>query len=397
MRRSRVSVAVLALVLASVPIVARLQQDDATPLIARIEAAQTPDRGGYDRLTLPELMRELAVPGVSIAVIRDFRIHWVKAYGVADVSTGAPVDTDTIFQVASISKPVAAMGVLRAVQDGRFSLDGNVNTILKSWKVAASEFTAKQPVTPRSLLSHTSGADDGFGFPGYAPSAPLPTVPQILNGQKPSNVGPVRFARPPYEGYKYSGGGVTIMQLAMTDVYGRPYPELLQELVLRPIGMTRSGYDQPLTPERDKNAARAHNMAGRAMPDGKWHVYPELAAAGLWTTPTDLARFAIEIQLSLHGKSNKVLSPEMVRQMVSPVGVGPFGVGLTVAKVGEGWYFSHGGGNWGFRADLTAHVVKGYGVAIMTNGDRGSALIEELKTRVAAAYNWDTLARPIPR
>jgi len=167
--------------------------------------------------------------------------------------------------------------------------------------------------------------------------------------------------------------------------------------VLRPIGMTRSGYDQPLTPERDRNAARAHSMAGLAMTDGKWHVYPELAAAGLWTTPTDLAKFAIEIQLSLHGKSNKVLSPEMARQMVSPVGVGPFGVGLTVAKVGEGWYFSHGGSNWGFRADVTAHVVKGYGVAIMTNGDRGSMLIEELKTRVAAAYNWDTLARPIPR
>ena len=397
MRRLQVPVILLALVLASLPVVARLQQDDSSSLIARIEAAQTPDRGGYDALALRELMAELAVPGVSIAVIKDFRVHWAKAYGVADVSTGAPMDTDTIFQAASISKPVAAMGVLRAVQDGRFSLDRDVNTILKSWKVPGSELTAKQSVTPRALLSHTSGADDGFGFPGYAPGVPLPTLPQILNGQKPSNVGPVRFARPPYAGYKYSGGGVTIMQLAMADVYGRPYPELLQELVLRPIGMTRSGYDQPLTPERDKNAARAHSMAGLARPDGKWHVYPELAAAGLWTTPTDLAKFAIEIQLSLHGKSNTVLSPEMVRQMVSPVGVGPFGVGLTIAKVGEGWYFSHGGSNWGFRADLTAHVVKGYGVAIMTNGDRGSALIEELKTRVAAAYNWDTLARPIPR
>jgi CubicO group peptidase (beta-lactamase class C family) len=397
MRRLQVLVTLLALVLVSLPISARLQQDDPSPLIARIEAAQTPDRGGYDRLALRELMTELAVPGVSIAVIRDFRIHWAKAYGVADVSTGVPVDTETIFQAASISKPVAAMGVLRAVQDGRFSLDGDVNTILKSWKVPTSEHTARQPVTPRALLSHTSGANDGFGFPGYAPAAPLPTLPQILNGEKPSNVGPVRFARPPYAGYKYSGGGATIMQLAMTDVYGRPYPELLQELVLRPIGMTRSGYDQPLTPDRDRNAARAHTMAGQAMPDGKWRVHPELAAAGLWTTPTDLARFAIEIQLSLHGKSNKVLSSGMVRQMVSPVGVGPYGVGLTVAKVGEGWYFSHGGSNVGFRADVTAHVVKGYGLAIMTNGDRGSTLIEELRTRVATAYNWDTLGRPIPR
>jgi CubicO group peptidase (beta-lactamase class C family) len=395
MRRLQVPVILLALVLASLPVVARLQQDDSSSLIARIEAAQTPDRGGYDALALRELMAELAVPGVSIAVIG---LPSPLGEGMVwRTSRPGRLDTDTIFQAASIGKPVAAMGVLRAVQDGRFSLDGDVNTILKSWKVPGSELTAKQPVTPRALLSHTSGADDGFGFPGYTPTAPLPTLPQILNGQKPSNVRPVRFARPPYEGYKYSGGGVTIMQLAMMDVYGRPYPELLQELVLRPIGMTRSGYDQPLTPERDKNAARAHNMAGLAMPNGKWHVYPELAAAGLWTTPTDLAKFAIEIQLSLHGKSNKVLSREMVRQMVSPVGVGPFGVGLTIAKVGEGWYFSHGGGNWGFRADLTAHVVKGYGVAIMTNGDRGSMLIEELRTRVAAAYNWDTLARPIPR
>jgi CubicO group peptidase (beta-lactamase class C family) len=343
------------------------------------------------------MMDRLAVPGASIAVIKDFRIHWAKAYGVADVATNAPTNTGTLFQAASISKPVAAMAVVRAEQDGKLSLDEDVNVILRSWKIPWSEHTAKQPVTPRSLLSHTSGADDGFGFPGYAPDAPLPTIEQILNGEKPSNVGPVLFARPPYAGYKYSGGGVTILQLAMGDLFGRSYPELLQELVLRPVGMTRSAYEQPLSPERDTNAARAHSAAGKPMPDGKWHVYPELAAAGLWTTPTDLAKFAIEIQLSLQGKSNKVLSREMVRQMVSPAGVGPFAVGLTIAKNGEGWYFSHGGSNWGFRADLTAHVVKGYGVAIMTNADRGAALIEELKGRVAAAYNWDSLDRAMPR
>ena len=201
--RSRALITLLAVCLLIIP--ARSQQDDPAPLIARIEAAQTPDRGGYDRDSLRELMDRLDVPGVSIAVIKDFRIHWAKGYGVADVATGAPVDTDTIFQAASISKPVAAMGVLRAVQDGKFSLDDDVNTILKSWKVPKSEHTAKQPVTPRSLLSHTSGADDGFGFPGYAPGAALPTVVQILNGEKPSNVGPVLFARPPYAGYKYLG------------------------------------------------------------------------------------------------------------------------------------------------------------------------------------------------
>ena len=126
-------------------------------------------------------------------------------------------------------------------------------------------------------------------------------------------------------------------------------------------------------------------------------MYPELAAAGLWTTPTDLAKFAVEIQLSIQGKSNKVLSPEMARLMITPVGVGPFAVGLTIEKRGEGWYFSHGGSNWGFRAQLLAHVSKGYGAAIMTNGDRGSTLIDELLARIASVYNWDSLDKPIIR
>jgi CubicO group peptidase (beta-lactamase class C family) len=391
MRHAGIIFVLLAAVFACAQPVVTSTQDPAS-LAERFESPQVPSRGGYDSYSLRELMSRLGVPGVSVAVIRDFKVYLAKAYGVADVSTGAPVDSETLFQAASISKPVAAMGVLRAVQEGRFSLDADANTILKSWKIPASEWT----VTPRSLLSHTSGADDGFGFPGYAPGSPLPTLVQILRGEKPSNTGPVIFGRPPGTGFKYSGGGVTIMQLAMTDVYGKPYPDLLRELVLQPVGMTRSGYEQPLSPERDKNAARAHGAAGQAM-GAKWHVYPEMAAAGLWTTPIDLAKFAIEIQLSLQGRSNKVLSPEMARQMVAPVGVGPFAVGLTIEKRGEGWYFSHGGSNWGFRGNVIAHVSKGYGLAIMTNGDRGSILIEELGARIASACQWDSLDKPLIR
>jgi len=371
---------------------AQSQLPDTSSIISRIEARQVPDRGGLDSYSIRELMDRLGVRGFCIAVIHDFKIHWAKSYGVADAISGGLVDTDTLFQAASISKPVAAMAVLRAVQDRKFSLDADMNTILRSWKIPNGQWT----VTPGSLLSHTSGADDGFGFPGYMPDTVLPTVVQILRGEKPSNTGPVLFARPPGSEFKYSGGGVTIMQLAMTDVYQKPYPELLQELVLKPVGMTRSGYDQPLSSERDKNAARAHNAAGQAM-GAKWHVYPELAAAGLWTTPTDLAKFAIEIQLSLQGKSNKVLSPDMTRRMIAPVGVGSFAVGLTIEKRGEGWYFSHGGSNWGFRGQFIAHVSKGYGVAVMSNGDRGSMLIDELIARIASVYNWDSLHKPILR
>jgi CubicO group peptidase (beta-lactamase class C family) len=209
-------------------------------------------------------------------------------------------------------------------------------------------------------------------------------------------VGKVRLERPPLTAYKYSGGGVTIMQLAVSDVVGKPYPQILHEWVLAPVGMTHSGYDQPLPAELDRHAATAHDGRGQVR-DTKWHVYPELAAAGLWTTPTDLAKFAIEVQLSLQGRSNKVLSRAMAREMVTPVGVGPYAVGFSVSKLGEGWYFSHGGSNWGFQCDLTAHALKGYGLAVMTNSDAGGRLIEEIRSRVAAAYNWDSIEKPIPR
>ena len=170
---------------------------------------------------------------------------------------------------------------------------------------------------------------------------------------------------------KYSGGGTTIMQLALVDAVGKPFPEILAEWVLGPIGMTVSAYEQPLGPERDRKAARAHDGQGKAM-DAKWHVYPELEAAGLWTSAVDLAKFAIEVQKSLRNESNRVLKRESMREMLEPVGVGEFAVGFEIEKLGEGWYFGHSGGNWGFRCDLRAHKLKGYGVAIMTNGDNGT-------------------------
>ncbi len=344
-----------------------------------------------------QLLKQHNVPGVSIAVIKDFTIVSAMAYGVADVDTGAPVTTDTMFQAASISKPVAAMVSLKAVQDGRFTLDRDVNTILKSWKVPESPFTKERPVTPRALMSHTSGTGDGFGFPGYAPGAALPTIVQILDGvQPPSNLRAVRLERPPLVGFKYSGGAVMIQQLALTDAVGQPFAEIARDWMLNPIGMTNSTYEQPLPAPREEHAARAHSRTGESMGD-RWHVYPEQAAAGLWTTPTDLAKFAIEVQLSLLGKSSRVLSETMAREMVSPVGVGPFAVGFQVAKEGEGWYFMHGGSNWGFQCDLMAHRVKGYGAVIMTNGDGGGALIRELRRVIQQEYAWDVLDAPIPR
>ena len=357
--------------------------------------SQTPP-APLDAGTVQSLLAQFKVPGVSIAVIKDFKIEWAKAYGLADVEAGTPATTDTLFQAASISKTIAAMASVKAVQEGRFKLDQDINTILKSWKLPGGEFTKDRPVTPRSLMSHTSGTGDGFGFPGYSPNTPLPTIVQILDGEQPSNRRKVRLERPPMTGYKYSGGAVMIEELALTDAVGKPFGQIAREWVLNPIEMTNSTYEQPLPASREKQAARAHDRNGSRMGD-PWHVYPEHAAAGLWTTPTDLAKFLIEVQKSLLGQSNRVLSQTMMQEMVTPVGVGPFAVGFSVEKKGEGWYFMHSGSNWGFQCDMLAHRVKGYGIVVMTNGDNGGALIRELERRIQEENKWDVFDKPIPR
>jgi CubicO group peptidase (beta-lactamase class C family) len=376
-------------------VLGQTQPQTQAPTPAAQPAVQIPT-GPIDAVDIDTLLKQFNVPGVSIAVIKDFKIDWARGYGIADVEAGTPVTPDTMFQAASISKTVAAMTSMRAVQDGRFTLDQDVNSILKSWKLPGGEFTKDRPVTPRGLMSHTSGTGDGFGYPGYAPKVPLPTLVQMADGTAPSNRPQVRLERPPMTGYKYSGGAVMIQQLALTEAMGKPLAELARDWVLNPIGMTNSTFEQPLPASREKQAARSHNRTGARMGD-PWHVYPEHAAAGLWTTPTDLAKFLIEVQQTLAGTSKRVLSRPMMLEMVTPVGVGPYAVGFSVQKLGEGWYFGHGGSNWGFQCDMIAHRIKGYGVVIMTNGDNGGALARELRSRIQQAYQWDVLDKPIPR
>lgn len=361
-----------------------------------VEGVQTPNRQGLDVLTLEEVMERFGVPGISVAVIHDFDVHWAKGYGVADVETGAAVDVETLFQAASISKPVTAMAAMVAVQEGRFALDDDVNTILRSWQLPGNGFTDLRPVTPRLLFSHTAGLGDGHGFPGYDPGTPRPTAVQILNGEEPSNVEAVTMVRSPLAGMHYSGGGTTIMQLALTDVYSEPFADLMRKTVLEPVGMTTSTFEQPLPPDRDANAARAHGN-GRAMGDAKWHVYSAMAAAGLWTNARDLARFAIEVQRAARGDPDRVITAASAAEMLSPVGVGDFAVGFSIARQGQGWYFSHSGGNWGFTCFLIAHKAKGYGAAVMTNASGGGQVFREVVERIQRAYGWDSLDKPVLR
>ena len=378
------------------PIALVAQDREVAGLIAQIEAAQIPNRQGLDGLTLPEVMQRFRLPAMSVAVIKDYKIHWAKAYGVADVESGQLADTATQFQAGSISKPAFAVIAVKLAQAGRFSLDANVNTLLRSWRVPESDLTRGRPVTLRSLLSHTSGADDGFGFPGYDLGQPRPTLVQVLKGEKPSNTGPVRFARAPYAAFKYSGGGFALAQLAIEDVMRRPLAEIARDELFRPLGMLSTTFEQPLPAAFTARAARGHLGNGKRQP-APWHDYPEQSAAGLWSTPSDLARLVIEIQRAIQGPKGTVLTQAAAREMLTPTGVGEQGQGLAIEKRGEGWYFSHSGSNWNYRANLVGHMRKGYGVVIMTNSENGWGVISELEARIASAYNWDSLDKPVPR
>ncbi len=336
-----------------------------------------------DSALLPIMVRN-HVPAVSIAVTRGGEIDWAEGYGVREAGGRDRVDEKTLFQAASISKPVTAAAALRMVEAGKLSLDENVNERLRSWKVPENGFTAKRPVTLRELLSHSAGLTV-HGFPGYAEGAAVPTLVQILNGEKPANTEPIRVDIEPGTKFRYSGGGYVVAQQLMTDVSAAAFPELMRKLVLAPAGMTSSTFEQPLPQDRRAQAAVGHRSDGKPI-GGQWHVYPEMAAAGLWTTPTDLARFAIEIRRAYKGLSDRLLSQAMAKAMLTRQ-LGDYGLGCALPSAGV-FRFQHGGGNEGYRCFLVLSVETGDGVAVMTNGDAGDVVFNAIIAAIGAAYGW---------
>jgi CubicO group peptidase (beta-lactamase class C family) len=340
--------------------------------------------------SLADRMAALHVPGVSVAVIHDGKIEWARGFGVTRVG-GPAVTPDTLFQAASISKPVTAMAVLHLAEAGKLDLDADVNQYLKRWKVPANTFTEKTKVTLRELLTHTAGMTV-HGFPGYASDSALPTLLQVLNGEKPANTAAIVVDTVPGTNWRYSGGGFVVTQLLLEDVTGQPFPKLMHDMVLAPIGMTRSTYEQPLPQSRMAEAAMPYRHDGQAVTGGP-HVYPEMAPAGLWTTPSDLARYAMEVQKALAGKSSAVISAAMAREMLKP-GMNRWGLGVGTGGSGDHPYFTHGGANEGFQCNLVAYN-NGDGAVIMTNSDSGGALAIEILRTIAYEYKWPDFAREI--
>jgi CubicO group peptidase (beta-lactamase class C family) len=340
---------------------------------------------------IAQAMLKAGVPGVSIAVIKDFGIGRLEVYGIKDALTQEPVEERTLFQAASISKSVAAMAALKLVRDDVIALDDDVNRLLKGWRVPESALTTREKVTPRRLLAHTAGTTV-HGFPGYSYGDSVPSLVQVLEGARPANTAPVVVDTVPGSAYSYSGGGFCILQQALQDTVGRPFPEIMRDLVLEPLAMQDSTYEQPLPRGLSERASSGHGSNG-AVIKGRHHIYPEMAAAGLWTTPGDLALFLIELQLSLRGESARVLDTELAKLMLTPVLVDGYGLGLGLVEVGGEAYFGHTGSNAGFRCRMLAHGRAGVGVVVMTNSDDGAQLASDIVELIARREQWPGYAR----
>lgn len=362
------------------------------PLVAPGEAAQD-----AARTPLLERMAEAGVPGVGVAVIADGRIAWARGYGALEAGQPAPVTPATLFQCASISKPVAAVTALRLVETGALTLDGDVNDQLITWRIPPiiawgerGRVQAQPRITLRQLLSHTAGLTV-HGFPGYAVGVPLPSRLDILDGAPPANTPPIRVDTLPGAQMRYSGGGYVVLAQLLEDVTGTPFPTLARELTLEPLGMRESGFEQPLAPDRAQLAARAHRAGARPVPGG-WHVYPEQAPDGLWAPPADLARFALGLQAALRGEPGAILSPATMRQMMTPqapeADVEAVGLGVFLSGAGETARFGHTGGNEGFGCELTAYQWRGQGAVAMTNSDTGWLIYKALLNTIAEVYAW---------
>jgi CubicO group peptidase (beta-lactamase class C family) len=341
--------------------------------------------GTADPTDIASWMEFYQVPGVSVAVINDFQLDYVEVLGVKSRSTQELVTDKTRFQAASISKSVSAVGVVRLAQEGVISLDAEVNDYLTSWQVPDNAMQNTEKVTLRRLVSHTAGTTV-HGFRGYRHTESVPTLIQILNGQSPANSAPVIVDFVPGSNWRYSGGGYVVMQQALIDVTGAAFPELMRQRVLGPIGMEHSTFEQPLPDALWDSAGSGYYANGSAVP-GQHHIYPEIGAAGLWTTPSDLARFLIELQLSLRGESNTVLSRENTELLLTEVMNG-YALGFAVWSDGGEQYFGHGGANDGFRCSMVAHRSGGHGVVVMTNSDNGSELAEAVVRLIGEREGW---------
>ncbi len=352
--------------------------------------------------TIAERMEHYGVPGVSIAVIDDFQIAWARGYGVLEAGGAETVTPQSLFHAGSVAKPVAAAATLALVERGVLDLDESVNDRLSSWRIPGSEYTVTEKVTLRRLLSHSAGLSDGWTESGIeccyagAGAKPTVTIQQMLDADSSTGLQtPTRVTTVPGGEYRYSNMAYGILQLLLVDVTGEPFAAFMQQTILDPLGMTSSTFAQPLPADLRARATSEHYDVARPF-EGKRHHFPVRAAGGLWTTPSDLARFAIEIMSSHTGRASRVLSQTTGSEMLKPQVTIPDhpitnaeGLGFGLSGEGQGFAFMATGGTWGSTCVLWAYPATGQGAAVMTNARGGQGLIRfEILLALAREYGW---------
>ncbi len=347
------------------------------PLERNLEI-ERPGGKAAERMDLKAAMKALKVPSLSVALINDGRISYAHAWGDAT--------PQTLYQAASLSKIVAAVAALRIAELGALDLDRSVNDDEFIWRAPENDLTAGHPVTLRNLLSMTAGLNVP-GYQGYEPDARLPTLPEILSGEPPSNSPAVEVVERPDTVFAYSGGGFEVVQALVESKTRAPFAQAAPELVFRRIGLKDSVFAQPPDDSMKRRLAFGHDSDGRKLPGG-WRVMPELAAGGLWSTPSDMARLIIEISRAARGERSALMGTRAAAEMFTPQNHGPYGLGLRISGSGEVFAVEKRGQNPGYQSYLLLFPQTGQGIVAMSNSDNGSTLISALIRRAAEAYGW---------
>jgi CubicO group peptidase (beta-lactamase class C family) len=364
---------------------------DWSELLDRLDRHPASGQLSPDVATLPELMNTYRVPGISIAVGREDGRIWAEGYGTTGAAEPTPVNVHTAFQACSISKHVAAFGTLRLVADGVLDLDTDIHEYLTSWRLPAGEGW-RPSVTLRQLLAHTAGLSYNW-FRGYGVDEPIPSLVQTLQGDAPANTPPVRSSLLPGSRFRYSGSHYAVLQQLMVDATGSRFDELMHALVLEPVAMTDSSFDQQFPHQRPQLVALGHHVAGTPVLGG-WRTIPELAGAGLWSTPTDLLRLDLEIARAASGKS-QLLDQDLATQMLTPpLPDGTYGLGTETDDSTGHRRFGHTGGNVGYNCFSFAWPDAGAAVAVMANSEDAREVLASVLAAADRQYATDTKAIP---
>lgn len=324
-------------------------------------------------------------PALSVAVIHNGKLDWSAAWGQLQAD-GTGVDCGSLFQAGSIAKPVTLLAAMRMKTAGLIDFDKNIETYLSSYHLPAGRQTDANPVTFRNLLTHTAGVTPG-GHVGYAQNQPIPTDQQVVRGEAPSNSRKVEVLDAPGASLAYSGGGYTIIEIALQDQLNKPFDQIMREWLLAPVGMKQADFTMPLPTSSHPYTARGHQVDGSIVPGG-WRNHPEQASAGLWATATDLATFLLEIRKGYEGKSD-VFSQASVREMLAKP-IDDHAYGFRLIGEGDQVFVTHYGGTVGYRAGMTLNLLTGDGAVYLTNSDNGANLGVEFFSAVSRAYNWPT-------